>query len=230
MKSKVESFWRDNAEQLEGKVIIHLVIDGRKPGDDGDTGLYYPHNILRNIAMEHTPTDLAFYNDIDFIPSANSHAMLLKHLSSLHEDRPSVMILPAFERKLFEGEGESQIITQDVPFSKANLLSQLDSNFERIAPFHENYASGHGPTNYAKWYRAVEPYDVEHDLDYEPYFVVNKKKWDVPLFWEHFTGFGKNKQSWVEELAVAGFRFYVCPDAFIVHIDHSVDGQDKDNR
>ena len=78
LKSKVESFWRDNAEQLEGKVIIHLVVDGRKPGDDGDTGFYYPHNILRNIAMEHTPTDLAFYNDIDFIPSANSHAMLLK--------------------------------------------------------------------------------------------------------------------------------------------------------
>ena len=114
-----------------------------------------------------------------------------------------------------------------MPFSKANLLRQLDANFERIAPFHENYASGHGPTDYAKWYRGAEPYQVYYDLDYEPYCVVDKKKWDVPLFWEHFTGFGKNKQSWVEELAVAGFRFYVCPDAFIVHIDHSVDDQDE---
>ena len=222
----IESFWNDHAKDLKDKVIIHLVIDGRQE-EEGYDDMHYPHNILRNIAMEHTPTDLVFYNDIDFIPSVDSHAMLLKHLSSMPEDQPSVMIMPAFERKLFEGEVESQIITQDVPFSKANLLSQLDTNFERITPFHENYAYGHGPTDYARWYRAAEPYEVEYDLDYEPYFVVDKKKWDVPLFWEHFTGFGKNKQSWVEELAVAGFRFYVCPDAIIVHIDHSVDDQDE---
>ena len=226
LKRKVESFWHDQAKDLKDKVIIHLVIDARQE-EEGYDDMHYPHNILRNIAIEHTPTDLVFYNDVDFIPSADSHAMLLKHLSSMPQDQPSVMVLPAFERKLFEDEIESQIITQDVPFSKANLLSQLDTNFERIAPFHENYASGHGPTDYAKWYRAAEPYEVEYDLDYEPYFVVDKKKWDVPLFWEHFTGFGKNKQSWVEELAVAGFRFYVCPDAFIVHIDHSVDDQDE---
>ena len=230
VRSKVELFWRESAKHLEGKVIIHLVIDGRKPGDDGDTDLYYPHNVLRNIAMENAPTDLVFNNDVDFIPSVDSHAMLLQHLSSVPRDQPSVMILPAFERKLFDGEDEAQIIAQDIPFSKANLLKQLDANFERITPFHERYPSGHGSTNYPKWYKSIEPYQVDFALDYEPYFVINKKKWDAPPFWEHFTGFGKNKQAWVEELALAGFHFYVCPDAFIVHIDHSVDGQDEVDR
>ena len=37
---------------LKDKVIIHLVIDGRKEEEGYDDMHYmYPHNILRNIAM-----------------------------------------------------------------------------------------------------------------------------------------------------------------------------------
>jgi len=36
----------------------------------------------------------------------------------------------------------------------------------------------------------------------------------------------KNKQTWVEEIGVAGFNFFVCPDAFITHVNHNNDKQD----
>jgi len=44
----------------------------------------------------------------------------------------------------------------------------------------------------------------------------------LPRFWEHFTGLGKNKLSWNEEMAVAGYKFYVNPDAFLVYLNLSV--------
>ena len=62
---------------------------------------------------------------------------------------------------------------------------------------------------------------VKYSLNFEPYYVVRKTD-KLPRFWEHFTGFGKDKISWVEEMAVAGYKFYVNPDAFLVHLNLSV--------
>lgn len=66
---------------------------------------------------------------------------------------------------------------------------------------------------------------MEYKVNYEPYFVM-KMSSAIPPFWEHFTGFGRNKISWVEEVAIRGYRFYVSPDSFLIHINHDYSKQD----
>lgn len=142
------------------------------------------------------------------------------------QDDPWVLVLPAFERRLYNGEDETKISLDDLPSTKDVLLGNLITNRNRIAPFRESYSPGHGPTDYNKWYTSTKPYRVNFALNYEPYFVTTKK-FNLPPFWEHFTGYGKNKQTWVEEIGVAGFNFFVSPTTFITHVNHNNDLQDE---
>merc|ERR1719162_1642411 len=74
--------------------------------------------------------------------------------------------------------------------------------------------------DFARWYKASDAYMINYKKNFEPYYVVLKTD-KLPQFWEHLTGFGKNKLSWVEEMALAGYEFHVAPDCFLVHINHS---------
>ena len=51
----------------------------------------------------------------------------------------------------------------------------------------------HNATDYERWYATDDQlYDVSYQADYEPYVVVRRDS-NLPPFWEHFTGFGRNK-------------------------------------
>ena len=97
-----------------------------------------------------------------------------------------------------------------------------------IAPFHlEEFPPGHGPTKFSKWYEASELYKVEYEYKFEPYFVI-KKYHDLPPFWEKFHGRYSNKYSWVGELSLAGYSFYVDPSCFLIHVNHNYDYYDDE--
>ena len=204
---KYSSFFKD-------KVAFHLVIDRRESKESE----FYPMNLLRNVAMENTVTDLVLNLDIDFIPSLNSHNQLLTHMSHLKNNTKAVMILPSFERSLATGEDWDDVISSDLISSKIQLINEMKtkspvtiSKKKLYSPFN----AGHEPTDFPRWYNASDVYMVKYYIKYEPYYVVRKSE-TLPLFWEHFTGFGQSKLSWNEEMAILGYEFYVNPDAFLI--------------
>ena len=214
----IDPFIKSHASSFDGKVSFHLIIDKRSDKDKK----YYPINVMRNIAMEQTETELVLNLDVDFIPSLHSHDRLKMHISHLKDKIWSIMVLPAFERKLSGNENWATITSSNLPATKKELLKRIGAgDDERFIPFHSKFfPAGHGPTEYARWYKASDPYHVGYQKDYEPYYVVRKSA-ELPPFWEHFTGFGKNKLSWVEEMYIAGYELFIVPDAFIIHINHS---------
>jgi Glycosyl-transferase for dystroglycan len=198
-------------------VDFHLVYDGRPH----ESTKHYPHNFLRNIAVDNALTDLVLNVDADFIPSFGSHDLLLdsfKFSPELNDDHV-LLILPAFERKVSCEDDYALLDASRLPATKPELLQYMDLYPGVVDQFHKFFKAGHGPTDYERWYSTSEIYRVDYMLDYEPYFVIRKSP-NVPPFWEHFTGFGKNKLSWVEEVALSGFQFYVSPEAFLIHINH----------
>ena len=226
----LQLYFEENAALFK-RVVAQLVVDKRPKGDYKKSGWRSPHeypvNILRNIALEKAPSDHIMYVDVDFIPSVDAHSHLVQQLSLMGASmKKMALILPAFERKLSKHEKDSSSMESFLlPTNKADLLPfvtdvGVDSNAnEIIAPFHlEEFPPGHGPTQFPKWFTASEPYQVDYVYQFEPYFVINKV--GMPPFWEYFRGRYFNKFSWVGELFLAGYSFYVDPSCFLIHINH----------
>jgi len=218
MSEAIDTFIDTHGSHLKDKVAYHLVIDKRY----NKASEFYPTNLLRNIATEHTLTKLIINLDVDFIPSISSHNQLLYQVSKLKNPKRAVLMLPSFERQLADNENWENVTSSDLPATKKKLLREMRRNKEKVySPFHHSFfPAGHGPTDFARWYKASDAYMVNYKKNFEPYYVVLKTD-KLPQFWEHLTGFGKNKLSWVEEMALAGYEFHVAPDCFLVHINHS---------
>jgi Glycosyl-transferase for dystroglycan len=206
------------------KVNFHIVVNAKR--DD----LIYPTNVLRNVAMSNAVTDFVLLLDVDFIPAPGSHDLLMmrfKTTPELMNDELVLLVLPAFERNQTGKDSEVSFTAGDLPASKGALVEQMKQNPFLFDQFHNKKCEAcHGPTNYSVWYVAKEPYPVTHDMKYEPYFVVRVSP-ALPPFWEHFTGYGRDKVSWVEEMALGGFHFLVSPDTFVIHINHDYSKQQK---
>jgi len=185
--------------------------------------IQYPYNYLRNVALNIAMTDFVMLLDADLIPSPNAHDTLMKKFRSVPELRNHdkvLLILPAFERRLMEGEMDLSPSARDLPTTKPALLKQMKDHPDTFKIFQENeFEPAHLPTNFSRWYNSNMVYRVKYYFRFEPYYVIRKIP-ALPPLWEHFTGFGKDKASWVEEIAAAGFQLYVSPDEFLVHIQH----------
>lgn len=57
------------------------------------------------------------------------------------------------------------------------------------------YLQGHNCTDYAKWFKADQPYDVEYHDGYEPWFIIDRFR--NPWYDVSFRGYGWNKVSHV---------------------------------
>jgi hypothetical protein len=67
---------------------------------------------------------------------------------------------------------------------------------------------------------------VQYNLWYEPYGVVNKTAWPGPaqegMFDTRFVGYGGDKQAWAHEAAMHGYQFRVHAGVFAVHMPEHV--------
>ena len=207
-------FYRNHRNQLDF-VSFHILLEPTHPQG-------YPHNLLRNLAMDHLGTDFFLAIDVDFLTNAHCHenlkALIQTDVTVRDKLRSkTLLVLPAFER--FETETKTQG-PLNVADTKAALIQQLDKN--EVAPFHlEKFPPGHGPTNFSKWRTATtNTYPVEYVKQFEPYVVGYR--YFVPRYWPHFRGFGFNKLSWIMECNYTGFQFAVLRDFFVVHLNHPV--------
>ncbi|CAG5121419.1 unnamed protein product [Candidula unifasciata] len=188
--------------------------------------LDYPNNLLRNLAINYAQTPYIFMIDIDFLPSDNLRAEFQQFMSTnpslVHNLNTSItdqylntqqslsaFVVPAFEIQHSE----------PVPRHKTQLLQLWLEG--RVRPFYwELCQQCQQPTNYDAW-RALSSggplsvgYTVERRSIWEPFYIARTS---LPLYDERFKQYGYNRISQVCEMHIAGFKFHVLNNAFIVH-------------
>jgi hypothetical protein len=190
----------------------------------------YPHNPLRNLAMEHIGSDYFVALDVDFIPSKDTYPGIVSLLRSNEEFRKElldhrVFVLPAFE--IFPRKGEAFANQDMIPTSKSHLKNMTQ---EKLAnKFHTFFPEGHGPTNFEKWFEEKNGGSNKEDDDKSYYSIKYAKRFEpyilgyspgIPRYWPHFRGYGNDKVSWFTELDRAGYLFGVLTDFYVVHLNH----------
>lgn len=172
----------------------------------------YPNNLLRNTARRASFTDFIFVIDVDMVPSDGLRQDFL-HLArqnnwfqqNITSDR-TVFVVPAFE-------GVS------IPKTKQGLIHAVEIG--EVRPFYSQLCwKCHSLTDYKAWlhlplHPLMSPsYDVLWKDPWEPFYISLNS---VPLYDERFKQYGFNRISQVCELHVAGYRFTILNNAFIVH-------------
>jgi hypothetical protein len=185
----------------------------------------YPVNLLRKMALSAVETSHVMYVDIDFWESGDLHQLL--HLASvkkaLAQDAKLALVVPAFQlhRQCREYRDCSE---ENIPKMPIDFHAMLDTMVKgNGSPFDPTNRGGHGSTLYAEWIHQ-EPGDL---LDipcirsnrYEPYLAFRYCR-DLPPFQLQFSGYGKNKMTWVMQLRRSGYTFSQLGSAFVVHYPH----------
>ena len=228
-ESKIESLSSSSTASYEevdlDRVIFHIVTD-IDPNGRGKNVNVFPRNVLRNVAIDNSFTKYVLLLDIDLIISKNAYTNIRKHLKDLKEDilsneeneeeeenKKHALVIPSFDC--------DKSLKEQLAKTKNELLMSLKNSKHAYTPFlSKDTPSSQKATNYKKWYYSSKMYEIDSlKHKYEPYVVIHKDANLQPL-WEHFTGFGRNKLSWIEELSLSGHRFFVDPDTFLVHRWH----------
>jgi hypothetical protein len=186
----------------------------------------YPVNVLRNLAFRAVTTTHIVYVDVDFWPSADLHATLsgarIRH--ALAQNERTALVIPAFQLQR-QCRAWKECPDQNVPVMPTHkaALERLSRNRQAF-PFDPTNVGGHGSTKYRAWIKS-QPDGVLLEIPcvlsnrYEPYLVV--RYCDVlPPFQEAFSGYGKNKMTWVLQLLHTGYRLFQIPQSFVTHYPH----------
>jgi len=196
---------------IKGNTDIHLVFKHKSDKS-------YPINYLRNVAIEHSLTDLVFSLDIDFITSPNSHSMMKKYLANSQYSRlnNSLFCVAPFEIDNYDMEHLDLF-----PKDQGELLQLMKKRKAR--PIHsEKITEAHRATDYSKWETATQIYSNVYELFWEPYCIFNRTT--TPHYDPRFSGYGFDKVSHAHILNIFKHQFYTIPEVFIAHIDHPLSG------
>lgn len=105
---------------------------------------------------------------------------------------------------------------KQMPLSKAELRHKLaySNNTFGLMTLHIS----HSPTNFITWLKCNQTYDIDYYRGFEPYVIVGR---DIPQYPEEVKGYASDKQAWMLELALRGFKLRVLPSVFVMHFYHS---------
>ncbi|CAL8100734.1 unnamed protein product [Orchesella dallaii] len=187
-----------------------------------------PANLLRNVARRRVTTDYSFAINIDMIPSRNLRASFQQfvrdRIASSGDEKKTVFVLPAFEIKYEE----------QIPQVKAELLHLVDKHKARPFQFDLCWKC-QMYTDYETWQRDRNSkngkmrilFEVLWKDPWEPFFISDNS---IPLFDERFRYAGVNRMSQLCELHVAGYKFAVLSDAFLVHRGYVTTSKNQEER
>lgn len=232
-KSDIKRFFEFVAEYEQRLVntTFHLVCEN-------DETIEYPHNILRNQAVQNIESDYFIALDVDMVPGPRYTFDLLQNV--IRKDKRvrfrmrknrTLFVLPTFE--IFTPEGMEVTPETMLPETKAEMMGMVEN--KTAARFHA-FFSGHTATDFDKWMEVVDGnhaayYDITKRVDpkglskYEPYVMGYRPS--IPRYWEGFRGFGVNKISWFQELRLAGYHFAVLRNFWTAHLNHPVAPADQ---
>lgn len=204
--------------------------------------LGYPHNVLRNVAMNHSQTDYYFYVDGDFVFPHNAHDKLMalmevdSDFEQLLSDR-MLFIIPAFE---FRPPANNTFGVESVPNMSTDVVRMIsDGNAQSF--YNDSIPGGHAMTDFSKWMEiAKSNFSAKHNLNSEnstwsfskppyypakykrqsePYFVGLRES--APRFEDAYREWGLDRYTWVYELSCVGnHKFSVLSDFFVFHLSH----------
>ncbi|GAM24858.1 hypothetical protein SAMD00019534_080330 [Acytostelium subglobosum LB1] len=169
----------------------------------------YPVNNLRNLAIINARTDFILIMDADFVIPSGTHDYLIPYVQVAQTMKDKLaFVFPSFS---------SSLDPSLLPNTKAELLDLIKQG--HVNPSNLNVCPKcHGPTDYEQWYSADMAYKAQYKWNYEPYLLFDRTQ--TELFDEVFKGYGFDKNSHVFTMAVMGFKFFVQPESFIIHINH----------
>lgn len=189
----------------------------------------YPNNLLRNVARRGTPSEFILVIDIDMLPNENLRQDFFAFASQrglfrkVEPEDKTVFVVPAFEMR--------ESIAP--PKHKSDLIKLSESG--DVRPFYIQLCwKCQVHTDYDAWLR--EPpssellplFEVLWKDPWEPFYIARST---VPFYDERFKQYGFNRISQVCETHVAGYKFSVLNNAFLVHRGMKVPGgfhADKD--
>jgi Glycosyl-transferase for dystroglycan len=192
---------------------------------NSDALMDYPVNHLRRMALSQVRTSHVMYVDIDFWESENLHDIL--HQTSVREalaaDNKLSLVVPAFQlnRRCTEYR---ECPEKNIPQMPRTWQNMVDTIMDRHgSPFDPTNRGGHGSTLYSRWIKQnpgeLLPLSCIKSNRYEPYLAFRYCH-DLPPFQTHFSGYGKNKMTWVMQLRREGYIFSQLGGAFVVHYPH----------
>lgn len=188
----------------------------------------YPVNLLRNMALSGVRTTHVMFIDVDFWTSSNLNDVL--SMTSVREefarDPKLAAVVPAFQMNGWCRESDHDLgcrreLTEEMPQNVTqllNLMMQGDASMFDASNYH-----GHGSTSFGIWLlqRGGDffflPCIKSHR--YEPYLAFRYCQ-DLPPFQEQFTGYGKNKMTFIMQLRRTGYDFAQLGGVFLVHYPH----------
>jgi hypothetical protein len=186
-------------------------------------------NQFRNDALAAVTTTHAVFLDIDFWESTDLFTVLntFSVRSKLAESTKHSVIVPAFQLLSQCDNEDEECPEQDIPLMPHTRSKTMISSIDKgdITAFNLKYnPDGHGSTRYDVWMEQEEgeqllELDCVTSNRYEPYLVVRVCH-DLPPFQPVFTGYGKNKISWILHLRQLGWSFFQLSQAFVIHYPH----------
>lgn len=185
----------------------------------------YPVNTLRNMALQAVTTTHAAYVDIDFWESTDLYSILQEPVvrTKLAQSHRHALVLPAFQLRR-QCQPWTECPTRNIPLMPSTKEDMIPFLLNKtITAFDPTNFGGHGSTRYVDWVDQsadeLLPIDCVRSNRYEPYLVVRVCR-DLPPFQPAFTGYGKNKMTWVMQLRRRGYTFDQLGEAFVVHYPH----------
>ncbi|WIA29620.1 hypothetical protein OEZ86_012107 [Tetradesmus obliquus] len=189
----------------------------------------FPINTMRNYALLQARTPLVAMVDVDLIVS---NALLQWLLDKRNYDQlremtrgKTVVVLPAFET----APQKNMTLAHDLADTAAMMNKEQLGRLVQKRLIYQFalylFRQGHNCTDYAKWFKADQPYDVEYHDGYEPWFIIDRFR--NPWYDVSFRGYGWNKVSHVVNIFYQKYKFLAHPTGFIVHRQHSRSNADK---
>ncbi|XP_066141724.1 beta-1,4-glucuronyltransferase 1-like isoform X2 [Euwallacea fornicatus] len=180
-------------------------------------GLFYPINVLRNVAKLASQTYFIFPSDIELYPTRRFIHLFMNfakyNIALFGKHQRNVFVLPVFEI----------LATQTIPENKTQLQKMLKMKTAII--FHQKVCVVcHRVIDSEKWVKAKETEGlnvfsvgqrVGRHMVWEPFFVCtqNEPLWDERMTWEG----QNNKMVQVYTMCVMKYNFHVLDNAFLIH-------------
>jgi len=180
----------------------------------------------------------------------NTNSIIKTIRQKLYMDPKLALVIPAFQLRrtpncLDEKKDCRSEHVPLMPFTNSELMKLLLSLPPKKGAdiFDPTNSGGHGSTDYNHWLSQqqrqqsklgnetttigtgtllLHPIDCLKSHRYEPYVVIRYCREITPPFQSIFSGYGKNKMTWMMQIVRSGFVFSQVQDAYLVHYPHPI--------